>query len=136
MSSTMLMHWWNLKKVLLRFQIQQNIFIYNIESFLLFFLGPCGGKTTGQARLSTFFENLGWKVNIFLKYPIFFWSDFSFANGFFTYGILSFTFLLKLCPKYVIEKRSIFRHIFVDFIKSYCFFFLGISSTWNCFSIA
>ena len=24
--------------------------------------GPCGGKTTGQARLSTFFENLGWKV--------------------------------------------------------------------------
>lgn len=25
--------------------------------------GPCGGKTTGQARLCTFFENLGWKVN-------------------------------------------------------------------------
>lgn len=24
--------------------------------------GPCGGKTTGQARLCTFFENLGWKV--------------------------------------------------------------------------
>ena len=24
--------------------------------------GPCGGKTTGQARLATFFENLGWKV--------------------------------------------------------------------------
>ncbi|XP_043221714.1 TRPL translocation defect protein 14-like isoform X2 [Amphibalanus amphitrite] len=24
--------------------------------------GPCGGKTTGQARLSTFFENLGWRV--------------------------------------------------------------------------
>merc|ERR1712038_176176 len=24
--------------------------------------GPCGGKATGQARLSTFFENLGWKV--------------------------------------------------------------------------
>jgi len=24
--------------------------------------GPCGGKTTGQARISTFFENLGWKV--------------------------------------------------------------------------
>ena len=24
--------------------------------------GPCGGKTTGQARLSSFFENLGWKV--------------------------------------------------------------------------
>lgn len=26
-------------------------------------LGPCGGKTTGQSRLCTFFENLGWKVN-------------------------------------------------------------------------
>jgi PREDICTED: similar to CG30118-PA len=25
-------------------------------------LGPCSGKTTGQARLCTFFENLGWKV--------------------------------------------------------------------------
>ncbi|XP_052802072.1 TRPL translocation defect protein 14-like [Mya arenaria] len=24
--------------------------------------GPCGGKTTGQARLCTFFESLGWKV--------------------------------------------------------------------------
>ncbi|XP_077533718.1 TRPL translocation defect 14 isoform X2 [Haemaphysalis longicornis] len=24
--------------------------------------GPCSGKTTGQARLSTFFENYGWKV--------------------------------------------------------------------------
>lgn len=24
--------------------------------------GPCGGKTTSQARLSTFFENMGWKV--------------------------------------------------------------------------
>lgn len=24
--------------------------------------GPCGGKTTGQERISTFFENLGWKV--------------------------------------------------------------------------
>jgi len=24
--------------------------------------GPCGGKTTGQARLCTFFETLGWKV--------------------------------------------------------------------------
>ncbi|KAL4223212.1 TRPL translocation defect protein 14 [Mactra antiquata] len=23
---------------------------------------PCGGKTTGQSRLATFFENLGWKV--------------------------------------------------------------------------
>lgn len=24
--------------------------------------GPCGGKTTGQDRLATFFENSGWKV--------------------------------------------------------------------------
>ncbi|XP_054166405.1 TRPL translocation defect protein 14-like [Oppia nitens] len=24
--------------------------------------GPCSGKTTGQARLCTFFENIGWKV--------------------------------------------------------------------------
>jgi CYTH domain-containing protein len=24
--------------------------------------GPCGGKTTGQARLCTFFESIGWKV--------------------------------------------------------------------------
>lgn len=24
--------------------------------------GPCAGKTTSQARISTFFENLGWKV--------------------------------------------------------------------------
>lgn len=24
--------------------------------------GPCGGKTTGQASLANFFENLGWKV--------------------------------------------------------------------------
>ncbi|CAK5037509.1 unnamed protein product [Meloidogyne enterolobii] len=24
--------------------------------------GPCGGKTTGQERLATFFEGLGWKV--------------------------------------------------------------------------
>ena len=34
------------------------LFIFN------FYPGPCGGKTTGQARLSTFFENLGWKVCI------------------------------------------------------------------------
>ena len=25
-------------------------------------IGPCGGKTTGQVMLATFFENLGWKV--------------------------------------------------------------------------
>jgi hypothetical protein len=24
--------------------------------------GPCGGKTTGQDRLGSFFEQLGWKV--------------------------------------------------------------------------
>ena len=24
--------------------------------------GPCGGKTTAQSKLATFFENLGWKV--------------------------------------------------------------------------
>ncbi len=24
--------------------------------------GPCGGKTTGQSELATFFEGLGWKV--------------------------------------------------------------------------
>lgn len=24
--------------------------------------GPCSGKTTGSVRLSTFFENMGWKV--------------------------------------------------------------------------
>jgi len=29
------------------------------------FLGPCGGKTTGQARLRTFFESIGWKVCVF-----------------------------------------------------------------------
>lgn len=29
----------------------------------LTFTGPCGGKTTGQSRLCTFFENMGWKVN-------------------------------------------------------------------------
>ena len=36
----------------------------NIIYFIVirFFPGPCGGKTTGQARLCTFFENLGWKV--------------------------------------------------------------------------
>jgi hypothetical protein len=33
------------------------------------FTGPCGGKTTGQSRLCTFFENLGWKVScvIFIR---------------------------------------------------------------------
>ena len=26
--------------------------------------GPCGGKTTGQSKLATFFESIGWKVRI------------------------------------------------------------------------
>ncbi|CAH1990274.1 unnamed protein product [Acanthoscelides obtectus] len=38
----------------------------NTQNYKLYKLvltgGPCGGKTTGQARLCTFFENLGWKV--------------------------------------------------------------------------
>ena len=34
-----------------------------ISSFQLVLTGgPCGGKTTGQAHLATFFESLGWKV--------------------------------------------------------------------------
>lgn len=37
--------------------LQKSIFYY-----VSFKTGPCGGKTTGQARLCTFFENLGWKV--------------------------------------------------------------------------
>ena len=28
----------------------------------IFFSGPCGGKTTAQAVLTTVFETLGWKV--------------------------------------------------------------------------
>lgn len=32
-----------------------NVFVFAIA-------GPCGGKTTGQTRLCTFFENMGWKV--------------------------------------------------------------------------
>lgn len=35
----------------------------NISNAVYDFAGPCGGKTTGQARLCTFFENLGWKVS-------------------------------------------------------------------------
>ena len=30
----------------------------------LCFLGPCGGKTTGQARLCSFFESMNWKVSL------------------------------------------------------------------------
>jgi hypothetical protein len=42
-----------------------SLFHFNAHTNSLIFcnLGPCGGKTTGQARLCTFFENLGWKVN-------------------------------------------------------------------------
>lgn len=38
------------------------LFIFYTYSLLL--TGPCGGKTTGQSRMCTFFENLGWKVSI------------------------------------------------------------------------
>lgn len=38
----------------------------NISNAVYDFAGPCGGKTTGQARLCTFFENLGWKVSYLL----------------------------------------------------------------------
>ena len=33
-------------------------------SYWRFFIkgGPCGGKTTAQNRLATFFESLGWRV--------------------------------------------------------------------------
>lgn len=47
----------------------KNKLYYTIQSIasmifnLCIFSGPCGGKTTGQARLSTFFEGLGWKVS-------------------------------------------------------------------------
>jgi len=33
---------------------------------LLVISGPCGGKTTGQARLCSFFEHMGWKVCLLL----------------------------------------------------------------------
>lgn len=37
--------------------------IYNRTVYKLVLTGgPCGGKTTGQDRLATFFENMGWKV--------------------------------------------------------------------------
>lgn len=39
----------------------RNEYQNNLSSCLL---GPCGGKTTGQSRMCTFFENLGWKVSI------------------------------------------------------------------------
>lgn len=38
------------------------IILFNILILSHCHLGPCGGKTTGQTRLCTFFENLGWKV--------------------------------------------------------------------------
>ncbi len=34
-----------------------------VHDYFVVVAGPCGGKTTGQARLFTFFENLGWKVS-------------------------------------------------------------------------
>lgn len=39
-------------------------FLYIFLFFLFQYIGPCGGKTTGQSRMCTFFENLGWKVSI------------------------------------------------------------------------
>lgn len=47
-----------------------NLRFYKIKKhfnnvYVCLLLGPCGGKTTGQARMCTFFENLGWKV----RYP-------------------------------------------------------------------
>lgn len=43
---------------------QSILFVLKTLTIFFYFLfsGPCGGKTTGQARLCTFFENLGWKV--------------------------------------------------------------------------
>lgn len=35
-----------------------------MNTLCVVFSGPCGGKTTGQSRLCTFFENLGWKVSV------------------------------------------------------------------------
>lgn len=37
---------------------------YNLLRLQFVVSGPCGGKTTGQSRLCTFFENLGWKVSV------------------------------------------------------------------------
>jgi len=43
------------------------LFYLSFESLTICYVaGPCGGKTTGQSRLSTFFENLGWKVGQYL----------------------------------------------------------------------
>jgi hypothetical protein len=42
--------------ILLERVLNANSIIFAIE------IGPCGGKTTGQARLCSFFETLGWKV--------------------------------------------------------------------------
>ena len=46
-------------------QLQLTFFshIHQTYSFQLVLTGgPCGGKTTGQSHLATFFESLGWKV--------------------------------------------------------------------------
>lgn len=48
--------------------LKKNILIQKSQSLYarlhcVFFSGPCGGKTTGQSRLCTFFENLGWKAS-------------------------------------------------------------------------
>lgn len=36
--------------------------LHNLVYSVVLTGGPCGGKTTGQDRLATFFESLGWKV--------------------------------------------------------------------------
>lgn len=35
---------------------------FDLSNHVFAIAGPCGGKTTGQTRLCTFFENMGWKV--------------------------------------------------------------------------
>ena len=43
--------------------------------------GPCGGKTTGQERLATFFEGLGWKVFLRFKFWKLFFKGFYCPRG-------------------------------------------------------
>ena len=48
-------------KLLLGLEYKRCYDCANLVPQLVLTGGPCGGKTTGQARLATFFENLGWK---------------------------------------------------------------------------
>lgn len=80
--------------------------------------GPCGGKTTGQTRLATFFENLGWKVyrvpetaNILLSGGVNFAELTAEAAEKFQVSNLDFRFLarsevLTLAFKFFIEIRT------------------------------